>query len=125
MLFEEVNSMWTEGRLTQAEAAQLPGVCKWTFRRYLAHLREEEGDGIEALQDRRLLRASHRTAPVDEVMRMVDRYRTRYAGWNVRHFYAWYRRDGGSTATTGCGPSCKRQGRCRGMLPRQNGRTHE
>ena len=36
-----------------------------------------------------------RAAPVDEVMRMVARYRTRHEGWSVRHFYSWYRRDGG------------------------------
>ena len=30
-----------------------------------------------------------------EVMRMVDRCRARPGGWNVRHFYSWYRRDGG------------------------------
>lgn len=25
-------------------------------------------------------------------MAVVDLYRRRYAGWNVRHFYSWYRR---------------------------------
>ena len=35
-------------------------------------------------------------APADEVMRMVDRYRTRHEGWNVRRFYSGYRRDGGT-----------------------------
>ncbi|MCY3822145.1 MAG: hypothetical protein OXH52_22780 [Gammaproteobacteria bacterium] len=55
-----------------------------------------EEDGIEGLRDRRLSGASHRAAPVDEVMRMVDRYRTRHEGWNPRHFHSWYRRDGGT-----------------------------
>ena len=41
-------------------------------------------------------RAAHRAAPVDEVMRMVDRYRVRHEGWNVRHYYAFYRRKGGT-----------------------------
>lgn len=50
-VFEDAYTLWTERRLTQAEAA-----------------------------------------PVDEVMRMVDRYRTRHAGWNVRHYYSFCRR---------------------------------
>jgi hypothetical protein len=32
---------------------------------------------------------------VDEVMRVTERYRERHAGWNAKHFYAWYRKDGG------------------------------
>ena len=93
MMFEDVYTVWTERRLTQEEAAQLLGVCPRTFRRWSARYEE---DGIEGLRDRRLSGASRRAAPVDEVMRMVDRYRTRHEGWNVRHFYSWYRRDGGT-----------------------------
>ena len=96
MLFEDTYSMWTERRLTQAQAAELLGVCERTFRRWVERYRGDESDGVEVLRDRRLSRASHRAAPVDEVMRMVDRYRTRYAGWNVRHFYTRYRREGGT-----------------------------
>ena len=93
MLFEDVHSVWTERRLTREEAARLLGASARTFRRWSARY---EADGIEGLRDRRLSRASHRAAPVDEVMRMVDRYRTRHEGWNVRHFYSWCRRDGGT-----------------------------
>ncbi len=25
----------------------------------------------------------------------MDRYRNRHRGWNVKHYYAWYKRDGG------------------------------
>ena len=92
MLFEEVCGTWTERRLTQEEAAELLGVCPRTFRRWAERWEE---DGIDGLRDRRLAGASHRAAPVDEVMRMVDRYRTRHEGWSVRHFYSWHRRDGG------------------------------
>ena len=92
MLFEEVYSVWTERRLTQEEAAQLLGVCPRTFRRWAGRYEEF---GIDGLRDKRLSGLSHRAAPVDEVMRLVDRYRTRHEGWNVRHFYSWYRRDGG------------------------------
>ena len=92
MLFEEVHSVWTERRLTQEEEAQLLGICPRTFRSWAGRY---EAHGIDGLRDKRLSRASQRAAPVDEVMRMVDRYRTRHEGWNVRHFYSWYRRDGG------------------------------
>ena len=111
MLFEEAHSVWTERRLTQEEAAQLLGVSARTFRRWSARYEE---DGIEGLRDRRLSRASHRAAPVDEVMRMVDRYRTRHEGWNVRHFYSWYRRDGGTRSYGWVKRTiCRSPGRCR------------
>ena len=97
MLFEEVHSVWTEGRLTQEEAARLLGGCPRTFRRWRERY---EAGGIDGLRDRRLSGISHRAAPVDEVMRLVDRYRTRHEGWNVRHFNSWYRRDGGAGAAT-------------------------
>ena len=91
MLFEEACGAWTERRLTQEEEALL-GVCHRTFRRWAE--RHEE-DGIDGLRDRRLSGASHRAAPVEEVMRMVDHCRTRHEGWSLRHFHSWYRRDGG------------------------------
>ena len=34
-------------------------------------------------------------------MARVDRYRTRHQGWNVRHFHAWYRQEGGTRRYTG------------------------
>ena len=92
MLFEEVYGVWTERRLTQEQAAELLRICPQTFRRWSERCGE---DGIDGLRDRRLSGASHRAAPVDEVMRMADRYRTRHEGWSVRHFYSWHRRDGG------------------------------
>ena len=75
MRFEEAYGGWETGRLTQAEAASLLGVCERTFRRYLS--RYEEG-GMERLIDRRLEQVSHRKAPVDEVMRLTEKYR----GWH-------------------------------------------
>ena len=35
MRFEEACGGWQERRLTQEEAARLPGVCERTFRRYV------------------------------------------------------------------------------------------
>ena len=92
MRFEEAYSGWTERRLTQEDAAQLLGVCARTFRRYIDRYEE---DGLDGLLDKRLSQVSHRRAPVDEVLRLVDRYRRRHDGWNVKHYYSWYRRDGG------------------------------
>ncbi|MGD9788973.1 MAG: ISNCY family transposase [Sulfuricellaceae bacterium] len=92
MRFEEAYEKWNSGRLTQSEAAQLLGVCERSFRRYLARY---EADGLDGLIDRRLEAVSNRRAPVDEVMALTDGYRARHQGWNVRHFHAWYKRDGG------------------------------
>ena len=97
MRFEEAYGGWETGRLTQAEAARLLGVCERTFRRYLS--RYEEG-GMEGLIDRRLEQVSHRRAPVDEVMRLTETYRGRHQGWSAKHFYAWYRKDGGARSYT-------------------------
>ena len=62
MLFEDTYSMWTERRLTQAQAAELPGISERTFRRWVDRYREDEaeGGGVEALRDRRLSRARRR-----------------------------------------------------------------
>ena len=97
MRFEEAYGGWTEHCLTQEEAARLLGVCARTFRRYINRYEE---DGLDGLMDKRLAQVSHRRAPVDEVMRLVDRYRNRHQGWNVKHYYAWYKREGGSRSTT-------------------------
>jgi len=97
MRFEEAYERWTESRLTQEEAAQLLGVCERTFRRYIDRYEDE---GLDGLIDKRLSQISRRRAPVDEVMRMVDRYRNRHRGWNVKHYYAWYKREGGQRSYT-------------------------
>jgi len=97
MRFEEAYGGWEAGRLTQVEAASLLGVCERTFRRYLS--RYEEG-GLEGLIDRRLEQVSHRKAPVDEVMALTASYRSRHLGWSAKHFYAWYRKDGGTRSYT-------------------------
>ena len=93
MRFEEAYSGWGERRLTQVQAAELLGVCTRTFRRYIHRY---ESEGLDGLLDKRMSQISHRRAPVDEVLRMVDRYRRRHEGWSVKHYYSWYRRDGGT-----------------------------
>lgn len=97
MRFEEAYGGWKRGSLTQEEAARILGVCDRTFRRYTQ--RFDDG-GMEALLDKRISQASHRLAPVDEVVALAERYRKRYRGWNVCHFHSHYRRDGGSRSYT-------------------------
>ena len=140
MRFEEVYEGWNGGRLTQAEAAQILGVCERSFRRYLARY---EADGLEGLIDRRLEQVSNRRAPVDEVMALTERYRRQHLGWNVKHFHSWYRRSGGTRSYTWVKkrlqgaklvPKYEKRGAHRkrrersalpGMMIHQDGSTHE
>ena len=140
MRFEEAYEGWDAGRLTQAEAARILGVCERSFRRYLGRY---EAEGLEGLIDRRLEQASNRLAPVDEVMALTERYRHRHTGWNVKHFHSWYRRSGGVRSYTwvkkrlqevGLAPKAEKRGAHRkrrersalpGMMIHQDGSTHE
>lgn len=97
MRFEDILTLWTEDRITQQAAARMLGVCDRTFRRYLHRF---EDHGLNGLLDKRLTQASARKAPVDEVMALLERYRTNHRGWNVSHFHSWYRRDGGQRSYT-------------------------
>ena len=65
MRFEETYSLWTEGRLTQEEAARILGVHERSFRRHINRYRE---NGLDGLIDKRLNQVSARKAPVDEVI---------------------------------------------------------
>lgn len=140
MRFEEIYDEWDKRRLTQEEAAQILGVSDRTFRRYINRY---EDMGVEGLSDRRLTQASIRRAPVDEVMEMADRYGSYHRGWNVKHFYSWYRKDGGTRSYTWVkntlqskglviksakrGVHRKRRERAHlsGMMLHQDGSTHE
>ena len=140
MRFKEAYEGCKSGHLTHVEAALLLGVCDRTFRRYM--VKYDEG-GLEALMDKRLTQASHRCAPVDEVIKLTEQYRSRYSGWNVKHFHTWYRKDGGSRSYTWVknrlqeaklikrakkrGAHRKRRERSAlpGMMIHQDGSTHE
>jgi hypothetical protein len=141
MRFEEAYEGWERGRLTQEEAARLLGVCDRTFRRYLVRYEER---GMEGLIDQRLGQVSHRCAPVDEVIALVDLYGRRYQGFAVKHFYSWYRRaHGGMRSYTwvknrlqerAVVPKASRKGTHRrrrprapyvGMMLHQDGSRHE
>jgi hypothetical protein len=140
MRFEEVYGSWHERRLTQEEGSRILGICTRTFRRYIDRYEES---GLEGLSDKRLTQASFRRAPVDEVMAVSDRYRLRYRGWNVSHFHAWYKREGGKRSynwvkntlqskglvekTSKVGDHRKRRERSPlpGMMLHQDGSSHE
>jgi transposase len=140
MRFKEVYCGWNESRLSQEEAAEILGVSDRTFRRYINRY---EKDGWEGLLDKRLTQASFRRAPVDEVMALSFKYEGRYRGWNVKHFYFWYKKDGGSRSYSWVKKTLQAQGlvskaskrgvhrkhRDRaplpGMMLHQDGSTHE
>ena len=111
MRFEEAYEGWTESRLTQEEAARLLGVCSRSFRRYINRYEE---NGLGGLLDKRLTQISSRRASVDEVMALVDRYKGRHRGWNVKHFYGWYKEDGGQRSYTWVKNTLQTQG----LVPR-------
>jgi hypothetical protein len=77
------------GKLTWLQAADILGMEPRSLRRWRARF---EAGGAIALYDRRQL-PSPRKAPALEVQRIVRLYRERFAGWNVRHFYRFARRD--------------------------------
>jgi transposase len=140
MRFEEVYSEWNESRLSQAEAALILGVCDRTFRRYIDRY---DHFGMDGLSDKRLTQASFRRAPVDEVVAVADRYKNRYRGWNVKHFYSKYQKDGGQRSyswvkntlqSSGLVSKVSKRGVHRkhrersplpGMMLHQDGSTHE
>jgi len=88
MRFEEAYDGWSEGRLTQAEAALLLGQCERSFRR---HIERFEADGLEGLLDKRLSQISKRRAAGVEVDHAVELYKSGFAGWNVAHFHSKYK----------------------------------
>jgi hypothetical protein len=74
MRFEEPYGGRQSGCLTQEQAARFLGICESTFRRYIDR---NENESLEGLIDKRLNQVSHRRAPLDEVMWLVDGYRSR------------------------------------------------
>lgn len=140
MRFEETYGSWCERRLTQDEAALILGVSSRTFRRYIDRYEES---GLGGLADKRLNQMSHRRAPVDEVISLVDLYKSSHQGWNACHFHDWYAKQGGTRSYTWVKnrlqeakliPKSKRKGSHRkrrepsalpGMMIHQDGSTHE
>src|SRR5437016_9309292 len=90
---QEVIMRALSGTLTWLQAADILGLEPRSVRRWRARF---EAGGAVALYDRRQL-PSPRKAPALEVQRLLRLYRERFAGWNVRHFYRFARRDHGVT----------------------------
>lgn len=84
MRFEELHERWRAGRLTQEEAAEILGIDARTMRRWT---RRYEDDGIEGLIDQRIGAVSARRAPVDQVLKVQELYRSRYSGFTAKHFH--------------------------------------
>jgi hypothetical protein len=140
MRFKEALDGWTQGRLTQAEAALLLGQCERSFRR---HIERYEADGLDGLLDKRLSQISKRRASQAEVDHVVALYKSGFAGWNVAHFHTKYKAECAGarsyswlkTVLQGAGvvTTAKRRGKHRikreraplpGMLMHQDASTH-
>jgi transposase len=98
MRFTELYERRQRREITMAEAAELLGMTERTFRRWSERY---DMEGAAGLADRRLGRASARAVPVDEALRMVSLYETRYTGWTVKHFHErWQQEHGGTRSYT-------------------------
>jgi len=81
------------GELTWIQASDILGWSPRTLRRWRWRF---ERHGVDALVDRRC-RPSARRIPEKEVGRILRLYRTRYRGFNVRHFHSILKREHGVT----------------------------
>jgi hypothetical protein len=90
MTYQQVMMRALAGTWTWLKAADVLGIQPRSLRRWRARY---EHDPVLGLLDRRRRRPSHRTAPRAEVQRILQLYRMRYQGFNVRHFLHIARRD--------------------------------
>jgi transposase len=141
MRFEEVYERQQAGRLSQEEMAEILNVDVRTVRRWM---RRYEDDGLDGLIDKRIGQVSARRAPVDQVLKVQELYRSRYAGFSAKHFheklgeahrisrsYTWTKR---VLQAAGLVAKAKRRGAHRkrrarrplpGMMLHQDGSRHE
>lgn len=84
MRFDDVCRRYGSGKLGCDEAADLLGVSVSTFYRKRQRF---EAEGLEGLADRRLGKLSARRVPVDEAMRVISLYQTKYFDFTVKHFH--------------------------------------
>jgi transposase len=82
------------GAISWMQAAEIIGCTDRRLRRWRHRY---ETAGYDGLLDRRRRRPSPRKAPFAEVQRVLRLYRTRYAGFNGRHFYQLARQQHGIT----------------------------
>jgi hypothetical protein len=141
MTYQQVIMRALAGTWTWLKAADVLGIQPRSLRRWRARY---ERDPVLGLLDRRRRRPSHRTAPRAEVQRILQLYRLRYQGFNVRHFLHLARREHGVTLsytfvklalqTAGLVPKGRARGRhrrrrepraCLGELLHLDGSDHE
>jgi Winged helix-turn helix len=140
MRFQEAYDGWSQGRLSQAEAALLLGQCERSFRR---HIERFKADGLEGLLDKRLSQISKRRASGAEIDHVVQLYKSGFAGWNLAHFHSKYKAEFKGTRSyswiksvlqgAGVAKANKRRGKHRikrermplaGMMLHQDASTH-
>lgn len=141
MRFKEIYNRWETKTLTAEDAADILGVHKRTFQR---QCRKYEELGAEGLYDARLDKVAHNTAPVDEVMEMLNLFESKYFDFNVAHFHEKWRDNHGGQRSyvwvkkalqdAGLVKKSKKKGAHRrkrprkplpGMMIHQDGSTHE
>ena len=84
MRFEDVYGRYQAGRLSCEDAADVLGMSVSSFFRWR---RRVDAHGLAGLADSRIGRASARRAPVDEVMRVLALFETRYFDFTAKHFH--------------------------------------
>ena len=81
------------------QAAEVLGITPRGLRRLRQRM---ERFGYQGLVDMRRGRPSPRRTPVVEIERILELYRERYLGFNVRHFYSTVRREHGVKLSYSC-----------------------
>jgi transposase len=84
MRFLDANEFFHQGRMSCEQAAEFMGVSVSTFYRKRRRFAE---DGEGGLVDRRIGKMSARRVPVDEAMRIISLFETRYFDFTVKHFH--------------------------------------
>lgn len=84
MVFYEVNKQFESKVIGCEGAAQILGVSVSTFFRMRKRC---EAEGPAGLVDKRIGRLSHRRAPVDETMEVINLFATLYSDFTVKHFH--------------------------------------
>src|SRR5512137_1197368 len=118
MKLQEVILRAMSGEISWWQAAEILGMHPRSLLRWR---RRYEQHGYDGLLDRRTGRPSPRRAPFEEVQRVLQLYREKYLGFNVRHFHQTVIREHDVTlsytfvkkALQGAGlvKKCKAQGR--------------
>lgn len=94
MKLHEVLAQAIAGKITWLQASDRMGCSPRTMRRWRGRM---EKYGIEGLKDRRMLSPSGKAIQPSELAKWLKLYRTRYRGYNARHFWSTCRRQHGLT----------------------------